>query len=78
MGIDIANVNGNFAAIQNNARAFTTTEPSSTQKGAINPADKLGDSPGARGGALSPDQFYGTKPSKILQFKTTNFWITFS
>ena len=66
--VDIANVNGNFAAIQNNARAFTTTEPSSTQKGAINPADKLGDSPGARGGALTPDQFYGTKPSKILQF----------
>ncbi len=50
------------------ARAATITEPSSTQKGAINPADKLGDSPGARGGALTPDQFYGTKPSKILQF----------
>ena len=43
MGIDMI-VNGNFAPIQNNARAFTTTEPSSTQKGAINPADKLGDS----------------------------------
>ena len=65
----MVNVIGNFAAIQNIMQGrFTTTEPSSTQKGAINPADKLGDSPGARGGALSPDQFYGTKPSKILQF----------
>ena len=50
------------------ARAATITEPSSTQKGVINPADKLGDPPHARGGALTPDQFYGTKPSKILQF----------
>ena len=28
----------------------------------------MGELTGARGGALSPDQFYGTKPSKILQF----------
>ena len=44
----------------------TKTNP--PQKSIINPADRLKDSPGARGGALTPDQFYGNKPSKILQF----------
>ena len=72
--VDIGNVNGNFTAIQNNARAYTTTKPSTTQKGTSsdNPASKLGNSPGAMGGAIprgiTPDQFSGTKPSKILQF----------
>ena len=65
---DIGNVNANFTAIQNNARAYTTTQPNTTQRGVINPADRLGDPPHARGGALTPDQFYGNKSSKILQF----------
>ena len=68
--VDIGNVNGNFTAIQNNARAYTTTNP--PQKSVPNPASKLGNSPGAMGGAIprsiTPDQFSGTKPSKILQF----------
>ena len=52
--VDIGNVNGNFTAIQNNARAYTTTRPVGTQKGTSsdNPASKLGNSPGAMGGAI--------------------------
>ena len=38
------------------------------KRGAINPGDKYCNTDISRGGALSPDQFYGTKPSKILQF----------
>tara|TARA_Y100000996_G_scaffold227195_1_gene178652 strand:- start:288 stop:1532 length:1245 start_codon:yes stop_codon:yes gene_type:complete len=48
------------------ARAASLTKP--PQKSVINPADRLGDPPHARGGALTPDQFYGNKSSKILQF----------
>ena len=56
--VDIGNVNGNFTAIQNNARAYTTTKPSTTQKGTSsdNPASKLGNSPGAMGGSGLPPQ----------------------
>ena len=47
----------------------TVANPSGTQKGAIRSltADKLGNA-SPIGGLLSPDQFYGTKPTKILQF----------
>ena len=72
--VDIGNVNGNFTAIQNNARAYTTTKPVGTQKGTSsdNPVKKLGNAPHAMGGeiprGITPDQFSGNKPSKILQF----------
>tara|TARA_R100000234_G_scaffold105705_1_gene76023 strand:+ start:426 stop:1673 length:1248 start_codon:yes stop_codon:yes gene_type:complete len=62
---------GNFEPpTQGYTTLATKTKP--PQKSTINPASKLRNSPGAMGGeiprGITPDQFSGTKPSKILQF----------
>ena len=59
-------------AVQSNIGAATKTNPSGTQKGESNPVKKLGNAPHAIGGSIprgiTPDQFTGNKPTKILQF----------
>ena len=50
------------------ARAATTTNPNTTQKGAINPADKLGDLPGARGGHFHQTNFMELNHQKFYNF----------